>query len=295
MTFLQFYREFILPYGLGVIMLGMGLSLTPADFARILFQPRAVVLGLSCQLVLFPAIAIALGFILPLSPLIAFSLILVSACPGGISSNAIVFAIRGNVALSVTLTAFSSSLALLTIPLIANIGLALHYGQEAQITLPLVPTLKSLFVVTILPITTGMAVLRFAPALAAVAVAVLRRASGWLLLFIVVVGTYAAVDFSAVSLVEMYVASQILAILGVLLGVVVSRFGGLDRSRQLTIAIEIGMQNVAMAMLIANNVLYRPDMAVVPGIYGVVMFLTVTPAILYFKRSDRRLARAPKG
>ncbi|MBS4073218.1 MAG: bile acid:sodium symporter, partial [Algoriphagus sp.] len=127
--------ELFLPLALAVIMFGMGLSLTLSDFKRILIYPKAVLLGLLNQIVLLPVVAFFIANGLGLSPELAVGLMILAACPGGATSNLITHLAKGDTALSITLTAFSSMITVLTIPFVVNfsIGYFIPGGEEQQL------------------------------------------------------------------------------------------------------------------------------------------------------------------
>jgi BASS family bile acid:Na+ symporter len=137
-------------------MLGMGLSLSIADFKRIFVYPKAVAIGLVNQLILLPLVAFGLIQLFGLQTELAVGMMILAACPGGATSNLIVHLAKGNTALSITLTAFSSLITVLTIPLIVNfaIGRFMPNGEAAQLNA--VHTLVSVLLVTIVSVIIGM-------------------------------------------------------------------------------------------------------------------------------------------
>jgi bile acid:Na+ symporter, BASS family len=124
--------EILLPVALAVIMLGMGLSLVTGDFKRILVHPKAILIGLFNQLILLPLLGFGLMYLFPIKPEYAVGIILLAACPGGPTSNLIAYLGRGDGALSISLTAFSSLVTIITIPFIVNYGMQLHMGASAK-------------------------------------------------------------------------------------------------------------------------------------------------------------------
>lgn len=117
----SFLTTVFLPLALFIIMLGMGLGLTLNDFKRVFIQPKAVILGLIAQLIVLPIIGFLLAMIFPLLPELAVGVMILAACPGGPTSNMVTYLVRGNVALSITLTAISSLITVFTIPLMVNL------------------------------------------------------------------------------------------------------------------------------------------------------------------------------
>ena len=147
----------LLPVALGIIMLGMGLTLTLQDFLGIRQRPKAALIGAFCQLFILPLLAFAVAEVFSLPGVFAVGLVLVSLCPGGVTSNAITFVARGDVALSVSLTAVSSVISPFTIPVV--LGIALTYFQVdgfESTSLPVLETIGKLLVITVVPVGVGM-------------------------------------------------------------------------------------------------------------------------------------------
>ena len=146
----------ILALSLMIIMFGMGLSLVVADFKRIVTYPKAVLVGLFSQIIVLPFIGYLIASNLDLSPTIAISVMLLAACPGGATSNLLTHLAKGDLALSITLTAIASLLSIITIPFIVQFALT-HFGNETQeVTLDAITTIKQLLVIVIIPVAIGM-------------------------------------------------------------------------------------------------------------------------------------------
>ena len=163
----NFLTAVFLPLALFVIMFGMGLGLTPRDFLRVWVEPKAMLLGLGAQLVVLPILGFLLAQVFPLSPELAIGVMILAACPGGPTSNSIVYLIRGNVALSISLTAISSLVTVFTIPLIVNFATQQFAGTAVALELPFGTTVVQIAAITIVPVALGMTVYHFAPELAA--------------------------------------------------------------------------------------------------------------------------------
>ena len=144
----------LLPIALFIIMLGMGLSLVVDDFQRVVIFPKAVVIGLVNQLLILPLVAFGLAYNMPGE--LAVGLVLLAVCPGGVTSNLISHVSKGDTALSVTLTAISSLLTVLTIPFILNIALETFMLEGKVISLDVPKTIITIVAITILPISIGM-------------------------------------------------------------------------------------------------------------------------------------------
>jgi len=155
--------QVFLPLALFIIMLGMGLALVPADFKRVFLYPKAVTIGIVLKVLLIPAIAFGLLQVFPLQPELAVGVILLAACPGGATSNLIANLARGDVALSITLTAIASVLTVLTIPFFVNFSLQHFMVQEQQINLPFFKTVGQILAITVIPVIIGMVIKARAP------------------------------------------------------------------------------------------------------------------------------------
>ncbi|MGY8790558.1 MAG: bile acid:sodium symporter family protein, partial [Pseudomonadales bacterium] len=150
------FQTIIIPFGLFMIMMGLGLTLSIDDILRVIIMPKAVLIGLIGQLLLLPAIAFLIAFLLNPAPVIAIGLVLLSACPGGITSNAYVFASRGDIALSVTLTSIASLFTVVTMPFLAWLALVTFADIGEIVNVPIANMMRSLAQLTILPIILGM-------------------------------------------------------------------------------------------------------------------------------------------
>ena len=146
----------ILAVSLMIIMLGMGLSLVVEDFKRIFIQPKSIVIGLINQIVILPIVAFILASIFSLQAEIAVGLMILAACPGGPTSNLISHLAKADTALSVTLTAISSFVTILTISFIVNFALVKFLDQSNMIQLDVLQTLLQILLIVIIPISIGM-------------------------------------------------------------------------------------------------------------------------------------------
>ena len=269
----DFFKTLLLPLALITALFGMGLSLTTADFKRVLKSPRAKVVGLACQLILLPLLAFGLIFVFRLPGELAVGLMLLAACPGGPTSNLISHLSRGDTALSVTLTAVSSVVTVFTIPWIVGHSMTFFLGQAASIDLPFGKTLAQLFVVTILPIALGMGVRAIRPRFAE---AMARPANIVSVVFLAIV--IAGAVLREKNLAEQFLvagpAAVALNVLTMLGGFVVARLCGLTKPQCVTISIEGGIQNGTLALAIALGILDSPGIAVPSVVYSLFMFLS---------------------
>jgi len=284
------YKVFV-PTGLMLMMFGMGLQLVVEDWLRVVRYPRAVVVGIMGQFIALPAIALALVYFLPLPLAISAGLIILAVCPGGITSNSVSFLSRGDLALSVTLTAISSLLALVTIPLFLTYGLALvQEGVVDAVVLPIGSTIKQLLVLVFTPLVLGMVVRHYAPNFALQSDPWVR-AGGVILLVTLLVGAIALeYEFFIGNLKKLWPVLFALNIASMAAGYLLARMVNLDAPQCRTLTIEVGIQNVALGAMIALNILKRQDWMVVSSVYSVVMSITSFVFIAVVAYNRRRAA-----
>lgn len=274
----------LIPVILFVLMLGMGLSLTLADFRRVLSYPRAALVGLSGQLLLLPLLAFTLAVALRAPPAVAVGGMLLAACPGGVTSNGYVFVARGDLGLSITLTAVTSVVTMITIPLIS--WWSLHYFLEAGAVpdLPALTIMQRLVILTALPISLGMIVRHRWPDAALRAVETVRRISLLLLIVIIVAATLGSLDTiknSAMSAVTLAVSLNLLSMLA---GYGLGRLFSLPQIQTRTITFEIGVQNLSLAVLVAITILGRPEFSVLAVVYAFIMKISALTLVFFWRR-----------
>lgn len=157
------FSEIFLPITLAIITLGMGLSLTDRDFRNIFLHPRAVATGLISQMLLLPLIAFFIAQISNIDPLYKVGLMIIAACPGGATSNLVTYLLKGNVALSISMTAINSVITLITIPLVVTLSLEFFIHQDASIRLNVGETMVNVFLITLLPAFAGTRIRKWKP------------------------------------------------------------------------------------------------------------------------------------
>jgi bile acid:Na+ symporter, BASS family len=259
-----------LPIALGIIMLGLGLSLTPEDFRRVARHPRAVVVALACQLVLLPLLCFGLVTALDLPPLLAIGMMLLAASPGGTSANLYSHLFRGDVALNVSLTAINSVLAIATLPLITNLAIA-HYGQGDTVSLQFTKVVE-VFAVVLVPVAIGMALRAARPVIAERADRPVRIGSAVILAVLVLgilldqredVGDYLA---------DVGLAAGLFCALSLVIGYVVPRAAGVREEQAIASSMEIGVHNATLAIYVAVEVLDSTEISIPAAVYSVFMF-----------------------
>ncbi|WP_114417600.1 bile acid:sodium symporter family protein [Marinospirillum perlucidum] len=291
----QLVTQVLLPLILALVMLGIGMGLQPADFKRVMERPRVAFLGLALQLFFLPCLALLLVSILPLSPLAAAGLFLVSLCPGGATSNLFSLIARGDAALSVTLTGVTSLLTPVTLPLLFVAYLQLHPLEADYFSMPLLPAIKQLALVTLVPVTLGMLIRGFLPDWAEKVQPLLRRLSTLAMLLIVI-----ALLATHLHLMQRFFSLEGLAILllsscSLLIAYFLAARAGLQEAEQRTLGLEVGVQNAGTAILVALTLLQQPALAVVPLMYGILMNIPAFSFVFWVLRKDGLAAGRPGG
>jgi len=278
------FQTIIIPFGLFLVMMGLGLTLSIDDILRVVIMPKAVLVGLAGQLLLLPLVAFGLAFIMNPAPVIAIGLILLAACPGGITSNAYVFASRGDIALSVTLTTVASLFTVVTMPLLAWLALTTFAEGSELVSVPVAGMMTSLAQLTLLPIAIGMGIRKFKPAFAEKMVEPVRKMAIAILIMVIITNTYFSIDTLKQYIVQAGVAAFVLNITCMSLGYGLARLSKLNADQTISITYEVGIQNLSLALVLANTLLGVPDYAAVTLIYGFFMKMTALSFMAYARK-----------
>ncbi|MCV6627338.1 MAG: bile acid:sodium symporter [Cellvibrionaceae bacterium] len=263
--------QILLPLGLALMMLAMGLSLQVEHFSNILRYPKALGLGLLLQFLLLPALAWLIIGLLGLPPVVAAGLLLVSLAPGGATSNAISLLCRGDTALSISLTAVGSVIVPFSLPPL----LALQYGwlgfAATEIELSVTATIAKLMVISLLPVLLGMGIRHWLG----------RRLQPWQgashrvvgTLFVLLVATMAWINRDKLSdlAAQTSTALILLSSIAMLASLAIARLAGLDTRQQRTLGVEVGIQNAGTAIMVAATLMGRYDLALIALLYGLTM------------------------
>lgn len=268
-----------IPLLLGIIMFGMGLSISPEDFKEVLTRPKDVGLGVAGQFLIMPGLAygLARGFSLP--PEVAVGVILVGCCPGGTASNVMTFLARGDVALSVTITSVTTLLAPVITPVL------IYFLASQWIKIDPAALLLSIFQVVIIPIVLGILIQRFFRKQAAAGVSVLPLIS--VVAIVAIVAAVVAASKSRIAESGLLILAVVILHngLGYLLGYFLARAFGLNYARRKAIAIEVGMQNSGLGAALASAH-FSPIAAVPSAIFSVWHNISGPILAAYFRRHD---------
>jgi BASS family bile acid:Na+ symporter len=274
MTAAEIISNVFLPLSLAIIMLGMGMSLIFSDFTRILSNPKDILIGLTNQLIVLPVIGFSLAIAFNLNPVMAVGLMILATCPGGPTSNLITQICRGNIALSVTLTAIASIVCVFTIPIILSYALEYFGTDVVAIQLPIVDTILQIMAITIIPISIGMLIRKFKKSFAERMEKPMRIAST--VIFILVFLAVLAANFNIIgtAMKEVGLVTLLLNILTMGLGYLTAKLFKLNFKSTVSITVECGIQNGTLAVVIATSILNNIEMGIPTAAYAVWMFIT---------------------
>ncbi|MES9844067.1 MAG: bile acid:sodium symporter family protein [Candidatus Sedimenticola sp. PURPLELP] len=264
----------ILPLSLFLIMYGIGISLRVADFKGVLKAPRAVGVGVLGQMVLLPAIAFGLALLFRLPPEIAVGLIIIALAPGGATSNMFTYLSRGDVSLSITLTAIVSLVTPFTIPLFVAISMNYFMGSNTEFALPVGKTIVQLLVITIIPVALGMFTLSRWPNAARRIEWVLKWFSIFFLFLIIALIVLKNADNMLSFFAQAGVATLVLNLLVLGLGYQLANWTRLSHPQSITIGFEVGIQNGTLALVVAGTLIGNATMMIPAVTYSLIMFFS---------------------
>ncbi|WP_417510336.1 bile acid:sodium symporter family protein [Microbacterium sp.] len=260
-----------LPVALGIIMLGLGLSLTLADFRRVLTQPKAVLIALLCQLVVLPALCFGLVILFQLPPVLAVGMMMLAASPGGTTANLYSHLFRGDIALNISLTAVNSVIAVITLPVITNLAIMYFQPFDDQLGLQWSKALE-VFAIVLLPVALGMLIRRLWPKFADGMDRPVRIAS--IIILIVVIAGAVASNWALLvdNFARLALITIVFCLISLALGYVVPRLLRIGRRQAIATSFEIGIHNATLAIVIAQSVLGSVELSLPAAVYGVLMF-----------------------
>lgn len=286
----QTLTQVALPIAIILIMTGVGLSLTPADFTRVLKQPKAFFVGVICQMLILPLIAIAVIALTGLTGELAIGLFILSLCPGGATSNLYSYLAKADVGLSVSLTAVIGFITPFTIPVLALWAISFYGSEGDQFDLPIITTWIKLMIVTVIPVLIGMAVRGKWADMA-------KRSERFVSIFSMAVLAFVIASI-CVNLGEKLIdfalaagpAAIFLNLTTMALGYFAGKFLLHQESQSRAITIEVGMQNGTLALLITSGILESSSMSIAPSIYSLFMFISASLFTYVVLKRDKALS-----
>ncbi|EQA51676.1 sodium Bile acid symporter family protein [Leptospira kmetyi serovar Malaysia str. Bejo-Iso9] len=277
-----------LPIALGIIMLGMGMTLTIDDFKRIFVLPKAVITGLTLQLLLLPVTGWLIASVSGLPGELAVGLMLLAICPGGATSNLITHLAKGDVALSITLTAITSCVTVISIPFLLNVSMHHFLGAGQMIELNIPQTILQIFLITVLPVALGMFLNAKKPELSQRFEKTVKILSGVFLVLIIAGAIVRERQNIIPYFIKVGPASLALNLITMALGFLGATLMKVTQSQRTSITIEVGIQNGTLGITIASTILNNPAMAIPSAIYSLIMFATGAIFSLWMHRVPER-------
>jgi len=280
--------DVILPLALAFIMFALGLGLTGSDFLRVIKQPRDFFVGAFSQIILLPVIAFILVKIWPiaLSPEILIGVMIIAAAPGGVTSNILTAFSKGDVALSISLTAIISLLCVFTIPFIVLTSVGFLSNINVTQDISLFSLSRDIFLIVTVPVILGMLLRRFASGAALKFEPIAKKVS--IVLFVLVLlGAIAAERENIVSYFAQ--AGLITLALNVIMMVVAFYLAKLFASgvkQKKCITIEVGIQNGTLAIVVATSIFGGGLYVIAPAVYSLIMFISGLIAVYFFRKID---------
>ena len=275
--------DVVLPLALAFIMFALGLGLTFGDFARVAKQPRDFLVGAASQIILLPAVAFALVSIWPLQPELALGVMIIAAAPGGVTSNLLTAYARGDVALSISLTAVISLLSVVTIPIIVVLSYAYLMddgGKEVSVA----QTAISVFVIVTVPVVIGLLVRRFAEGFALRFEPIARHVSTGLFVLVLAGAIFQERNNIVTYFAQAGLVTLTLNVVMMVLAYYVARLFAGGQAQRVAISIECGLQNGTLAIAVATLLFGGP--AVIPAAtYSLIMFATALIFIAFLRRA----------
>ena len=266
--------DIILPLALAFIMFVLGLGLTGGDFLRVIKQPRDFFVGALSQIILLPVIAFILVKIWPIAPELAIGVMIIAAAPGGVTSNLLTSFAKGDVALSISLTAIISLLCVITIPFIVLTSVGLLSSSNITQNISLLSMARDMFLIVTAPVILGMLLRRFASGVALKLEPIAKKVS--ILLFVLVLlGAIAAERENVISYFAQ--AGLITLILNVVMMIVayyIAQFLSSGTKQKKCITIECGLQNGTLAIFVATSIFDGGVYVIPAATYSLIMFAT---------------------
>ncbi len=278
--------DVVLPLALAFIMLALGLGLTFDDFARVARRPRDFAVGALSQIVVLPAVAFILASIWPMAPELALGLMIIAAAPGGVTSNILTAFARGDVALSISLTAVISLLSVITIPVIVVFSYGQFIGEQAGQDISVAGTAIGVFLIVAVPVLIGLSIRRFAESFALRAEPAARRVSAVLFVLVLAGAIYQERSNIVPYFAQAGLVTLVLNLLMMAIAYLLARMFATGPSQRIAIAIECGLQNGTLAIAVAV-LLFGGGLAAVPAAtYSLIMFATALIYIALLRRGS---------
>ncbi|WP_379092456.1 bile acid:sodium symporter family protein [Pedobacter sp. UC225_65] len=262
-----------LPIALGIIMLGLGLNLLVDDFKWVVLYPKAMLIGLLCQMVLLPLLCFGICILFDLPAALAVGLMLLSASPGGATANLYSHLAKGDVALNISLTAVNSILTLFTLPFIVNFAID-YFMQGGQVVPMQFKKVIEVFAIVLVPVAIGMLVNYFSPETSKKLEKPVKIISALFLVLIIVGAIIKEKEQFATYFQQVGLACLAFNVISMAIGYYIPTLFKVNKKQSIAIGMEIGIHNGTLAIYIALNVIGNSMMSIPPAVYGLIMFFT---------------------
>lgn len=278
--------QVFLPLSLAFIMFSLGLALVGADFKRVFTKPKDFLVGAFSQVVLLPLVAFAIVSFWDLDPALAVGVMIIAACPGGVTSNLLTHLARGDTALSVSLTAVISLLSVVTLPVIVGFSIVTLMGAEAP-EMNVAKVAGGSFVIVAVPVLLGMFVRRYAEGFALRFERIARHVSSALFVIIILGAIYSLRDQIAGFFADAGMVALVLNAVMMVLAFYLARFAGLAGPQRIAITLECGLQNGTLAIFVAATLIGNQTMMIPGAVYSLVMYATAAVFMPMVMRNGR--------
>jgi len=278
--------DIFLPIALAFIMFALGLGLTVADFLRVIKQPKDFFVGAISQIILLPVIAFILVKIWPISPELAIGVMIIAAAPGGVTSNILTSFARGDVALSISLTAVISLLSVITVPFIIITSLGLLGSENVSQNISLTSMAISMFLIVTVPVIIGMIFRRFASN-AAIKFEPIAKKISIVLFIIVLLGAILAEKDNIVSyFADAGLITLVLNVVMMIVAFYIAQLLGTGSAQKKCIAIECGLQNGTLAIFVGTTLFGGGAFVIPAATYSLIMFATSLIFVFFVRNTN---------
>jgi len=271
--------DILISFVLAFIMFGLGLTLTINDFKNLFLKPKPLVVALLLQIIGLPIVSFSIAAFCPLEPQMKVGIIIISVCASGASSNLITHLFKGNVALSISMTVINSLITLISIPLIVNLALLSFLGFYTEIKLPVFETIFQIFLITIIPASIGVFIKRIRPTFASSLENPMKILLTILLGLVFTLKIFLGENHGGTGISFYEVLNIIPWVLLLNFGAMLLGFYGsgvfkVGFNNRFTTAIEVGLHNTALALLISGTLLEQVEMEKPAVVYAMFSFFT---------------------
>ena len=273
--------DVILPLSLAFIMFSLGLGLNLSDFTRVFFKPRDFLIGLFFQIIVLPIVALIIVMFWPLSPELAIGVMILAAAPGGVTSNVLTSFAKGNIALSISLTAINSILCVITVPLILMISLSVLDMGSINEGQSLFSVASQMFLIVTIPVIVGVLLSGVLSSFEKIA-----KNISIILFVLVLIGAILSQRENVITYFAQ--AGLVMLFLNIIMMIIVYLLSNTFKSSKETFRcwlMEVGLQNGTLAIVVANTFFASTVYLIPAAIYSLIMYATALPLIYFLRRN----------